>query len=270
MKCKCCAMVAMALSMTVATVAAAQDGGSMGQGQRGDRGGMGGGMGMMAMGNARGLSGTVTEVAADHFTIKTYLNETYVVHYSANTHFVKMPAGMGQGTGRGEGMRRREEGQQGQGMVGMAAATEIKSTEIKVGDDIGAMGEIDSVKKEAGAVNIVLMDPERARAMRAMMAGFGKTWLMGKVTGIDGVKITIESQVDSQKHEIVADENTTLRKRREPVTLADIQVGDSIRAEGSVKAGTFTAATINVMAMPQGGLPTMPRNGPPKPQEPQQ
>jgi hypothetical protein len=53
------------------------------------------------------------------------------------------------------------------------------------------------------------------------------------------------------------------------VTLADIQVGDTIRAEGSVKAGVFTAATINVMAMPQGGPPPMPRNGPaPPPAQP--
>jgi hypothetical protein len=213
----------------------------------------------MGMGNGRNLMGTVTATAADHFRVKTYLNETYVVHYSVNTRFVKMPAGMG----GGEGMRRREERQQGQGPSGMAAPVEIKATDIKVGDDIGAMGEIDPVKKEAGAVTIVLMDPERAREMRATMAGYGKTWLMGKVTGIDGVKIAIESQMDNQKHEIVADENTTLRKRREPVTLADIQVGDSIRAEGSLKDGVFTAKTINVMAMPQGGPGTMPRNGPP-------
>ncbi|MDR3792750.1 MAG: DUF5666 domain-containing protein [Terracidiphilus sp.] len=254
--------VAMML-MAVATAAAAQDGGGMGQ--RGGRGGMG----MMAIGNRHNVMGTVTEAAADHFTVKTYLNETYVVHYSVNTHFFKMPAGMGGGMGRGEGMRRREEGQQGQGgrMEGFASS-EIKSTEIKVGDDIGAMGEIDPVKKEAGAVTIVLMDPERARAMRETMAGFGKTWLMGKVTGIDGVKIAIESQVDGQKYAIVADENTTLRKRRDPITLADIQVGDTVRAEGSMKAGAFTAATINVMAMPQGGPPQMPRNGqPPAPQQ---
>jgi uncharacterized spore protein YtfJ len=256
------AVLAMAVAMAVGTAAAAQDGG--GTEQRGGRGGMG------MMGNDRNLMGTVTEVAVDHFRIKTYLNETYVVHYSVNTRFVKMPAGMGVGMGGGEGMRRREDRQQGQGSGGMAAPVEIKATDIKVGDDIGAMGEIDPVKKEADAVTIVLMDPERARAMRATMAGYGKTWLMGKVTGIDGVKIVIESQMDNQKHEIVADENTTLRKRREPVTLADIQVGDSIRAEGSLKDGVFTAKTINVMAMPQGGLPTMPRNGPPKPQEPQQ
>jgi hypothetical protein len=43
--------------------------GSGGYGQRGGRGGYGGGMGGGMMG--RGLMGTVTAVAGDHYTIKT-------------------------------------------------------------------------------------------------------------------------------------------------------------------------------------------------------
>jgi hypothetical protein len=57
------------------------------QGQRGGgRGGWGGGMGM-----GRGLMGTVTEVGADHYTIKTESGETYTVRYSANTRILKQP-----------------------------------------------------------------------------------------------------------------------------------------------------------------------------------
>jgi preprotein translocase subunit YajC len=60
---------------------------------------MGGGMGQ-----GRGVMGTVTQVAADHYTIKTDAGETYTVHYSANTRIVKQTAqGQGQGRGRGEG-----------------------------------------------------------------------------------------------------------------------------------------------------------------------
>ena len=267
------AWAVLALLVAVA-MAAAQQGGGWSQGQGGGRGGMGpgmgGGMGMAMMGNGRSVMGTVTAAAADHFTVKTYLGETYLVHYSVNTRFFKMPAGAGRGMGRGEGMRRREEGQQAPGAGSATPPAEIKATEIQAGNDIGAMGEIDPVKKEAGATAIVLMDPERARAMREMMAGFGKTWMMGKVTAIDGVKVTVQSTIDNQTHTIVADENTTLRKRRDPITLADIQVGDMVRAEGSVKDGALTATAINVMAMPQGGPPALPRNGPPTPPMPQQ
>ena len=143
--------------------------------------------------------------------------------------------------------------------------TEIKVADIKTGTDIAVMGEIDPAQKSAGAVTIALMDPERARMMRETMAGFGKTWIMGKVTAIDGVKLTVQSSIDNATHELLADENTTLRKRRDPITLADIQVGDTLRAEGSVKGGAFTATTVNVMAMPQGGSPTVPRATPPSP-----
>ena len=95
---------------------------------------------------------------------------------------------------------------------------------------------------------------------------YGKTWLMGKVTAIDGVKVTLMGTVDNTAHSFVADENTTFRKRRDPITLADIQVGDMVRVEGAVKGGSFVAAAVNAMGPPQGGNPSVPRNGPPPPQ----
>jgi hypothetical protein len=251
----------LALTLAVAG-AAAQDMGAgrgrgMGQGQ-----GMGGGQGMMAMMSGRGLMGTVAEVAADHLILKTYMGESYLIHIGVNTRCMKAPAGAA-GGGRGEGMRRREGGQQPGMGGGMAGMTEIKASDIKKGDDVAVMGEIDPVKKEAGAMNVVLVDPARAQAMKEMMAGYGKTWVMGKVTAIDGVKLTVMGGMDNQPHVIVADENTTLRKRREPVTLADIQVGDTVRADGAVKGGNFAATAIQVMGMPQGGAGRIPRDGPP-------
>ena len=36
--------------------------------------------------------GTVTQVAADHYTIKIDSGETYTVHFSANTRIVKQTA----------------------------------------------------------------------------------------------------------------------------------------------------------------------------------
>jgi hypothetical protein len=214
----------------------------------GGPGGFGRGM-TMGMAGGRGTMGTVTETATDHFTVKTAAGEIYTVHFSANTRIMKEPA-RGDGAGRG----------QGRGWGGNPPQ-QIKATEIKVGDSIGAMGEVDVSAKSVGAVAIVLMDPERARQLAEMQANYGKTWLMGKVTAIDGVKITVMGSVDNAPHTFVADENTSFRERREPVTLADIQVGNVVRAEGTVKDGVFVAATVNVMRMPQGG-PRMPRDGP--------
>ncbi len=100
--------------------------------------------------------------------------------------------------------------------------------------------------------------------MREMQANFGKTWLQGKVTAIDSTKITLTGTIDNASHTLVADENTAFRKHREPVTLADIQVGDTIRVEGAVKDGVFTATSVNVAGMMGGETPTVPRNSPPQ------
>lgn len=229
-----------------------------GYGRRGGRGGMGGGM----MG--RGVEGTVTAIAADHYTIKTYTGEIYTVNYSANTRFLKQPPG-GQGEGRGQGEGGGSNGgygRRGQGR-GMNRMEQIKSTDIKVGDAVTAAGQIDATAKTVGAIAVVEMDPARAKEMAQLEANYGKTWLMGKVTAINDTKVTIMSSVDNAAHTFMADENTVFRKQRDPVTLADIQIGDMVRVEGASNDAGFTATMVNVM--PAGGAgPTMRRNPPPQ------
>jgi hypothetical protein len=227
------------------------------EGQRGGRGAWGGGMGA-----GRGLMGTVTEVATDHYTIKTDAGESYTVHFSANTRIMKLPAG-GRSPGGGGGAGRGE-GNGGGGGYGGNPPETLKATDIKVGDAVMAAGEVDAQARSVGAVMIMQIDPERAKQMREMQANYGRTWLAGKVTAIDGVKVTLTGSVDNLAHTFMADENTTFRKRRDPITLADIEVGDILRVEGSVKDGTFLATAVNAMsAPPQGQTPTVPRSGPP-------
>jgi hypothetical protein len=231
-------------------------------GQRGGGRGWGGGGGM-----GRGLMGTVTEVAADHYTIKTEAGETYMVHYSANTRIMKQAARpQGAAAERGGG----QAGQGGGwGGGGGNPPTPLKPTDIKVGDAIAAMGDVDATAKSVGATMVMQIDPERAKQMREMQANYGKTWIMGKVTAIDGVKVTLMGTVDNAPHSFVADENTTFRKRRDPITLADIQVGDSIRVDGALKDGAFVATAVNAMGAPAAGTPAAPHSEPPTPQPPQ-
>jgi hypothetical protein len=216
-----------------------------GQGQRGGRGGWGG-----AMGAGSGITGIVTEVAADHYTIKTEAGETYTIHFSANTRILKQTVQR-----RGEGGNREP-----------SAPQTLKSTDIKVGDAVAAVGEVDAAAKSVGAMMVVQIDPERAKQMREMRASYGKTWLMGKVTVINETKVTLLGTVDNAARAFVADENTSFRKRREPITLADLQVGDMVRVEGAVKEGIFVAASVSVMGMPPGGMLAVPRDAAPAPQ----
>lgn len=269
-------LLAVAMAVVFAAIASAQDAGSApptgqnsgqenggGYGQRGGRRGMGGGgMGMMS----RGVVGTVTEAASDHYTIKTEAGDVYLVHIGANTRIVKQPAGTrGPGGASGGGGGASQGGGMGRGGYGGGTpAEEIKASDIKVGDAIGAMGEIDATAKSVGAMRIMLLDPETAKRMQEMEANFGKTWLQGKVTAIDGAKITLTGALDNAPHTALADENTTFRKRREPVTLADIQVGDTVRIDGAVKDGVFTATSVSVGGMMGGERPGGPGNAPPQ------
>ena len=243
------------------------------QGQgRGDGGGRGWGSGM---GGARGTVGTVTEAAADHYVIKTDAGELYTVHFSVNTRIMKQPAGMGPrsgggpggGQGSGQGGRNRDRAARADGDQDgdRPQPQPIKAAEIKVGDAITAGGELDVANKSLGAVFIMQLDPERAKELRAEEAKFGKTWLAGRITGIDGTTITIEGILDHAAHAIAVDENTSFRKRRDAITLADIKAGDQLRAEGGMKDGVFLATVVNAMNRPAGdGAPGS--GGPPMPQ----
>jgi preprotein translocase subunit YajC len=238
----------MSLSLLLVVSAAAQDAPASPQESPAPGRGMGSGQGRgrgwgMGMGG-RGVAGTVSEVAADHYTIQTTNGETYAVHYSVNTRVLMQPA------------QRAEAGAM------RTPPQEIKPADIHVGDAIMAMGEIDSAAKSVGAMTVVKIDPERARAMREMQANFGKTWLMGRVTAINETKVTLQSPVDNAEHTFAADENTSFRRRREPVTLADIQPGTNVRVEGAVKEGVFVATAVNVMGPPAAGGPA-PHEGPP-------
>ncbi|HWG21534.1 MAG TPA: DUF5666 domain-containing protein [Terracidiphilus sp.] len=247
----------LALALAVGAVAQGQEPGALptGQGQNQEQGG--GRVWVGGMGQGRGVMGTVTEVAADHFTVKNESGETWTVHFSANTRMMKMPPRPARAEG-GQG----QEGERRFAGGGGAGAEPIKPTDIKVGDAILAGGEVDAAGKSVGAMMVMQVDPERAKQMREMQANFGKTWLAGRVTAINDTTVTVEGGMDHAAHTFVADENTSFRKHREPITLGDIQVGDNVRVEGAIKDGQFVAATVNVTMPPATGGPVR-RQGPP-------
>jgi hypothetical protein len=193
--------------------------------QEGDGGGAGMGR---AFGRGNGVRGTVTAVAPGSFTIRTDQGDTYQVLYSANSHLMK-------------------------------DRQPITAADIHVGDMLMAGGVVDTKAKTVGAVFLVDID---ANQVRQAKAEFGKTWVMGKVTAIHELKITIERANDKQTQTVAVDENTSFRKRREDVTLADIKVGDFISAQGALHADTFLATTLRIMTQPPTGSAPGPPPGP--------
>lgn len=207
-------------------------------------------MGRGAMG--QGVVGTVTEVAADHYTVKTFAGDTYTVHFSANTRILKQaPTPAGEEGGQQGGFRRNP-------------PTPIQPSDIKVGDVIMARGEIDSAAKSVGAMAVVQLDGAPAQRMRAMEESFGKTWLAGRITAIDGVKVTLEGGPNRGSYTFVADDNTEFLNRHEPITLGDFKVGDAVRVEGSLKDGQFVATSVHKMMVRAMGGPASREGAPPQ------
>jgi hypothetical protein len=250
MKFRRMSLVALAIALSsMAFSQGASPAPGQGSGQRGQGGGRGWGPGLDS-GSGSGLFGTVTEADPDHFTVKEDTGETWTVHFSANTRMMKQPP-----------RPVRTDGQD-RGPMGTGGPEQIKAADIKVGDVIMAGGETDQSAKSVGAVMVMLLDAESAKRLREMQANFGKTWLAGRVTAIDEMKITLHSGLDNSDRTFVVDENTSFRRRREPVTLADVQVGDNVRVEGAVNGGQFVATAVNVMMPPTSGGPAQ-RQGPP-------
>jgi Domain of unknown function (DUF5666) len=164
-------------------------------------------------GKGNGVRGTVTAAAAGSFTIRTEEGESYQVLYSPNTRLMK-------------------------------DRQPIAAGDIHVGDMLMAGGLVDAKAKTVGAVFLYDVDAAEVRNARA---GFGKTWVMGKVTAIHELKITIERANDKQTQVVAVDENTSFRKRREDVTLADMKIGDVISAQGAMHEDTFLATALRIM-----------------------
>src|SRR6202167_3467844 len=166
-----------------------------------------------AFGRGNGVRGTVTAAGPGSFTIRTEEGETYQVLYSANTRLMK-------------------------------DRQPIAAVDIHLGDMLMAGGLVDAKAKTVGAVLLYDIDADEVRKARA---GFGKTWVMGKVTAVHELRITIERANDKQAQIVPVDENTSFRKRREDVTLADVKVGDFISAEGALHADIFVATNLRIM-----------------------
>ena len=91
-------------------------------------------------------------------------------------------------------------------------------------------------------------------------ADFGKTWTAGSIQSIEETKITIK-RPDNVTQTIVVDENTSFRKRRDSITLADIKVGDNVTARGALQGGNFLATVLSVGGPGGGGFRGGPRPG---------
>ncbi len=85
-----------------------------------------------------------------------------------------------------------------------------------------------------------------------MMGGgeLGKDFVFGEVKSVDAPKITV-LRPDNVTQTLELNEETSLRKGRESVTMADIQVGDHVFVRGGVQNNAFVPKMVMVIGAEQ-------------------
>jgi hypothetical protein len=177
------------------------------------------------------IRGTVTATAVDHLTIKTDAGDVYEVALTPNTRMTK-------------------------------DRQPVKPTDVKVGDGVGAMGELDAPKKTVHALFVAVVDAEQVKKLREDL---GKTYITGKVTAIDDVKLTVQ-RPDNVSQVIEVDETTSFRKggRRGAGALvmeggAPVAIGPGGGAPAGQNAGeSITLADMKVGDVVAGRRPPRP------------
>jgi hypothetical protein len=169
------------LASVALVVAQGQEGGASVPSGQGRRSGFG------RMGQP--VQGTVTAVSGSKVTIKTEAGDTYEVTPSENARV----------------MKDRET---------------IQLSNIKPGDMVTAMGQVDQEKKTVQAM--MIRDIDAATAEKAK-ENLGKTYITGRITAIDAdnLKLTVERQ-DKVSQVIAVDEGTSFQRGMRGVA-ADIQ-----------------------------------------------
>ena len=122
-----------------------------------------------------------------------------------------------------------------------------KLGDIKVDDPVFARGQLSGSTLDAMLVAVV--NPDMLQQIQSgghfNREDLGKKFIAGEVKAINELRLTI-ARPDNQTQDIEVDENTSFRKGRESVTLADIKVGDFVRGTGELKDGVFVPKELIV------------------------
>jgi Domain of unknown function (DUF5666) len=134
-----------------------------------------------------------------------------------------------------------------------------KRTDFKVGDIILVRGEENADHSwTAQIVSARSMNgpggrggPGGGGGGRFAQAGtLGKDFVAGEIKSIDAPKLSV-LRSDNVTQALELNEDTSLRKGRDSITMADIQVGDHLFARGAEEKGVFVPKTVVVMGPEQ-------------------
>jgi len=124
-----------------------------------------------------------------------------------------------------------------------------KSADFKVGDFVLVRGE----ENADHSVTAQMIGGRSGGGPEGGGRGFGemgKDFVMGEVKSVDAPKLTV-LRPDNVTQTLELNEETSLRKGRESITMADIQAGDHVVVRGGVQNNMFVPKNVVVLSEEQ-------------------
>lgn len=165
-------------------------------------------------GRRPGVGGTITAIANDTLTLKTFDERTVTVKLTPETRFRK-------------------------------DQQDAKLSDFKVGDMVMVRGERTSDDTYVAAGVMTRSGSGMGGTRQQFREGLGKEFIAGEIKSVDGLKLTI-ARPDGVTQTIAVDESTSFRKQGESVTLGDLKAGDHVFGRGQIKDGVFVPSVLNV------------------------
>lgn len=124
---------------------------------------------------------------------------------------------------------------------------EAKVSDFKVGDVVMVRGEENPDHSVTASLVIGRTGgPEGGGMMWAGGGTLGKDYVVGEVKAIDPPKLTV-LRPDGVTQTLQLNEDTSLRRGRESITMTDIQVGDHLMAHGALQNDVFVPKGVMMM-----------------------
>lgn len=127
-----------------------------------------------------------------------------------------------------------------------------KLEDFKVGDAVFVRGEENADHTVTAQMIRTGGGPEGGRGPGGG-AGFGelgKDFIVGEVKSVDAPKLTV-LRPDNVTQTVELNEETSLRKGRDGITMADIQAGDHVVIRGGVQNNTFIPKNVILLSEEQ-------------------
>jgi hypothetical protein len=130
-----------------------------------------------------------------------------------------------------------------------------KAADFKVGDTVMVRGEENSdhsvTARVVGSRTGAPGGPGGPAGLGGRQMGtLGKDYVVGEVKAVDPPRLTV-LRTDNVTQTLELNEGTSLRKGRDSITMAEIQVGDHVMARGAMEKDVFVPKGMVVMGPDQ-------------------